>query len=107
MTSSPYSFSSRELVACGESTRRYSVTHALAEFCECRPKRTNVWFAFSVARMHEEKLLQKATPNAFASKQRKQRFDLRLKNQPFVTFVSFCLNLKNCYEKGLDISWRF
>jgi hypothetical protein len=41
---------------------------------------------FLVCWMHEEEFLQKATPNAFASKLRKQRFDLRLKNQPFIYF---------------------
>jgi hypothetical protein len=41
---------------------------------------------FPICWMHEEKPLQKTTPNAFASKLRKERFDLRLKNQPFVYF---------------------
>ncbi len=45
---------------------------------------------FSICWTHEEKLFLKTAPNAFESEPGRKRFDLRLENQPFVTFACFC-----------------
>ena len=45
---------------------------------------------FLICWMHAEKLLQKPTPNAFASKQRKQRFDFA-PQKPALRYLRFLL----------------
>jgi hypothetical protein len=45
---------------------------------------------FLICWMREEKLLQKATPNAFASKRRKQRFDFA-PQKPALRYLRFLL----------------